>query len=99
MVKVKGRIHNIYMQNEEKELLREKKSFEDDEFLSLYQGMEKEGMDITYNDSRAQICEDDIMNNSFDGETCVLLKLKKHHFDQYDRNRSTTDGSVRTKRR
>jgi len=43
--------------------------------------MEKEGMGMVSQvqryDARTQICKDDIMNNSFDGETCDIIETEE----------------------
>ena len=102
----------IHSDLEDEELLRDKKSFEQDGVVSLYSSSRK-GRRNGYHryDSRTQISEDDITNGSFHGETCGIIETEKEdeestvtalqlkHTDQYDRNKNSIDGSVRSESR
>jgi len=81
---------------------------------SSWNGKKKEWVWYHRYDSRTQIGEDDGCYEqlfSFDGETCNIIETEEgedvrtlttiqlQNMDQYDRNRSTNDGSVRSERR
>lgn len=99
---------HIHSDLEDEELLRDKKSFEQDGVVSLYSSSRKGTRRNGYHryDSRTQISKDDIMNCSFHGETCGILETEEEestltavqlqHMDHYDRKRNSIDGSVRS---